>query len=116
MEKILTIIPIGETREVWAGFVKRQFSSCGQWLDPGFSFLVCEMAFRLKSVHHIRHLGSIIYLELFCLEITFKKSRAFSIHQNTPGGTGHGSGGMGRCHVSYSILGFEHNTRGWGLP
>ena len=27
---------------------------------PGFSLLVCEMAFRLKSVSHIRHLGSII--------------------------------------------------------
>ena len=27
---------------------------------PAFSLLVCEMAFRLKSVHHIRHLGSTI--------------------------------------------------------
>ena len=27
---------------------------------PGFSLLICEMAFRLKSVHHIRHLGSTI--------------------------------------------------------
>ena len=45
---------------------------------PGFSLLVCEMAFRLKSVHHIRHLGSTILSRL-----TFKKSCAFSIHQNT---------------------------------
>ena len=27
---------------------------------PGFSLLVCEMASRLKSVPHIRHLGSTI--------------------------------------------------------
>ena len=27
---------------------------------PGFSLLVCEMAFRLTSRHHIRHLGSTI--------------------------------------------------------
>ena len=102
---------IGETREVWAGFVKWQLSPCGQWLDLFFHSWYVEWPFAWKVC-----LISGIWDQLFCLEITFKKSCAFLKHQNTPGGTGYGSGGMGRCHVSYYILGFEYNTRRWGLP
>ena len=102
---------IGETREVWAGFVKRQFSSSGQWLDPVFHSVYVKLPF---ACNVCLILG--IWDQLFCLEITFNKSCAFSIHQNTPGGMGHGPGGMGRCHVSYYFLDNENNTRSWYLP
>ena len=79
---------------------------------PGFSLLVCEMAFRLKSVHHIRHLGSTILsrdnfqeiMRFFDSKIP-REVRAMAREV-----------WAGRCHVSYSILGFEHNTHRWGLP
>ena len=102
---------IGEAREVWAGFVKRQLSSSVQWLDPGFHSVYVKLPFACKVC---LILG--IWAQLFCLKITFNKSCAFSIHQNTPGGMGHGPGGMGRCHVSYSFFDNENNTRSWYLP
>ena len=39
---------VGETREVWAGFVKRQFSSSGQWLDLVFHSLYVKLPFACK--------------------------------------------------------------------
>ena len=102
---------VGETREVWAGFVKRQFSSSGQWLDSVFHSVYVKLPF---ACNVCLILG--IWDQLFCLEITFNKSYAFSIHQNTPGGMGHCPGGMGRCHVSYSFLDNDNNARSWYLP
>ena len=62
-------------REIWASFVKCQFSFCWQCLDLFFFYLwYVKWSFAPWSVSHMRYIGS-----TFCLEINLKKSCAFSI-------------------------------------